>query len=291
LFRKCIFYIVDEPGNSEQFAWARNVDMEIYNAKMALKGLLDAHPALQASFLNIGHLVTAVTGGFFLEREYEGDTLTKGGVGIWCPFMYYLDSAADRGRYLDRKYNGKTGALAEDLWWYTCVVNSPFPSYLIDSIPMNMRTASWMQYDYDVTGTLYWCANLYGSVSGLPRDVWIDPSPNNYDPCNGEGQLLYPGARYGMKKPISTIRLEQLLGGQQDYEIFYLLDLELNGTSYSAREIVSELGKKVYFGTELLKNASERVLEDCRLTLLGILDDLANGKREAALETVASIIG
>ena len=40
---------------------------------------------------------------------------------------------------------------------------------------------------------------------------------------NGDGYLTYPGAPVGQSEPISTIRLEQVREGLEDYEMFLLL--------------------------------------------------------------------
>lgn len=41
---------------------------------------------------------------------------------------------------------------------------------------------------------------------------------------NGDGFLLYPGKKYGLDKPIPTVRLSALRDGQEDMDLLYALE-------------------------------------------------------------------
>ena len=174
----------------------------------------------------------------------------------------------------------------EEFWWYTCVANSPIMSYYVESIPASMRMASWMQYDYNVKGMLYWNVVQWRSTDDPYKDIHYK------DFGGGEGLLVYPGSKYGLKTPISSIRLEQLRAGQQDYEYFYMLQeyLTANDMPITAREIIADIGGNFYENAYFDVDISEKDFEEYRIKLLDILQDFANDDSTAASEKINKII-
>jgi hypothetical protein len=59
---------------------------------------------------------------------------------------------------------------------------------------------------------------MKGSGDKWPKVPWVANAFRNY---NGDGYLLYPGADL---KPLSSIRLEALRDGLEDYEYLWTLD-------------------------------------------------------------------
>lgn len=153
---------------------------------------------------------------------------TVGGVQTWCPQFTEFNSPELREKYASRQLVSNTQrASGENVWWYGCITpSSPFPSYHADANLINSRLLSWMQFDYGIEGNLYWDVCYYQKYlsSGriTTRDIWNDS--NTYADCNGDGQLLYPGSTYGLKAPISTLRLESIREGNEDYEYFWMID-------------------------------------------------------------------
>lgn len=113
-----------------------------------------------------------------------------------------------------------------EVWWYSCVIpRNPYPSYHLDDDIISARLMPWMQKAYNVSGNLYWSVNVYAKWNGTAytqRDIWNDPLA--FDGANGDGVLVYPGHKYGMKGPIPTLRLVAIRDGNQDYEYLWLLE-------------------------------------------------------------------
>lgn len=221
LFKKAYFYVNDEP-TGETYADVRNNDLIFTNAKTALAPKLASYPELQKSLLSIKNIVTAP----YNESLVGSDT--KGGVQTWCPQFSEFNSSALRQTYASRQVRANTQRqYGENVWWYGCITPaSPFPSYHTDANLINSRLIPWMQYDYGVEGNLYWSVCYYQKYKSggqvVDRDVWNDA--NSYEDCCGDGQLLYPGSSYGLTKPISTLRLESIREGNEDYEYFWMFD-------------------------------------------------------------------
>jgi hypothetical protein len=85
-----------------------------------------------------------------------------------------------------------------------------------------------------MNGILYWAANFWNQTP----DPWLDPVTyiSGFD-CsggwvlNGEGSLIYPGDRTkrytgqpDVTGPVSSIRLELLREGIEDYEYIWMLE-------------------------------------------------------------------
>ena len=87
---------------------------------------------------------------------------------------------------------------------------------------MNMRLQGWQQFEYDLLGVLYWDVVQWTGVQDMnPYNSLYNV---NHDWGAGEGILLYPGQPYGVKKPISSIRLENIFQAQEDYEYLVMLN-------------------------------------------------------------------
>ncbi len=211
------------------------------------------------------------------------DDINCGGYGttLWCPESYCWRKTGFADEVVRKQ------ALGETFWWYTCVANSPVMSYYVECIPVSMRAYSWLQYQYGVEGILYWDVVQWNWNDNPYEDVLF----NGWG--GGEGLLLYPGATYGQKEPISSIRMEQLFAGQQDYEYLYMLDgyLQANGMTTTARQIVGKLNEKFFYGyAYIYVDASEKAFEESRIALLDILQDFANGDKEAAQNKIDKIM-
>jgi hypothetical protein len=166
-----------------------------------------------------------------------------GTVDIWIPQTDRFE-----GVYGDRKSGG------DELWWYVSMwPRHPFANMFVDYPAIDHRILFWQSWKYGVTGFLYYCIDLWSSnftgrpsfereVAALPdaghRDAiekgarWPDVPWNTYTGptgTNGDGQLIYPGPGGG---PLSSVRLECVRHGIEDYELFTKLESELE----SARE-------------------------------------------------------
>ena len=221
LFKKAYFYfnsLVDEPQAS-QFEAVRYCDRAVTEAKNEIAPLLADYPDLLESLMNIPHLVTSRVD--YLEGDEE-----SGGVQTWCPqTQQYTEDVLKNIQ--ERKTSTEKYSIGEGFWIYmTMESNNPFPSLQLDDNLLSSRSLFWMNKYYDIDGVLYWCACYYSHIDAkrvkTKRDIWNDP--NSYVNTNGDGFLLYPGTRYGLTTPISTLRLESLRQGTEDYEYIYLLE-------------------------------------------------------------------
>lgn len=187
-----------------------------------------------------------------MELDLEQEEITYG------PYFSALGSAAARDMYRLKEGN--------DLWWYGCTTpRSPFPTYHIDDTVLSARLESWMKADYDIQGNLYWSTCLYSEPSVNEAMVY----PENFYTGNaarslgvyGEGFLLYPGKKYGVDGPLSSIRLEHIRDGLEEYEMIYSLKKIYGEVGESIGETVSEdvfmnyLYSKLYTGVKVQTTA------------------------------------
>ncbi|MHB0998257.1 MAG: DUF4091 domain-containing protein [Armatimonadota bacterium] len=132
-----------------------------------------------------------------------------GAIDIWVPQPQEVEGAMDF--FKERRKAG------DDLWFYTCL--SPKGKYMnrfIDQQLIKTRLLHWMNFKYDMTGYLHWGYNQYQG------DPFADLEPNwggdTYLPP-GDSHIVYPGRR----GPLSSIRLEAMRDGLEDFELLKLL--------------------------------------------------------------------
>lgn len=281
LFKKAHFYLgalIDEP-TAATYDKVRACDLEIQTQKLkvANTGILDDYPEVKASLLSLRHVVTSQ----IVEPLYGTDTV--GGVQTWCPLITHFGSEAQRQLAISRmNSNDRTGG--ESVWWYTCInPKNPYPSYQTDEDLLVARLKGWMQYDYDVQGFLYWSVDnweRYYQGSYMKTDIWTDPL--SWEEANGDGRLVYPGSKYGVKGPISTIRLENIRESYEDYELLWLFEntvKDLNekyGKSYDSDEILGTFYDRLYTNLFVNSGVTERDFDAVRVELLQLLDDMLN---------------
>lgn len=83
----------------------------------------------------------------------------------------------------------------------------------------------WQNYLYQVSGLLYWCTNYWDATAGS-KEPWVDQATiKNINPwLYGDGSLLYPGKKVGIEGPVSSVRLEIIRDGLEDYKYLWLLE-------------------------------------------------------------------
>lgn len=285
ILKKAMFYFEDEPTAGYRCERVKIFCSKLKLAKDAVAAKyaadLETYPDLKESLMGIQEICPSI------QIKYEGrldvsDPDLGDGLTLWCPEQYVWKDSAVRNIIQEHRNAGET------FWWYTCVCNSPVMSYYIETIPASMRMSSWMQYDYDIEGVLYWDVVHWSQVDGA--DPYKDVQYKEYG--GGEGILLYPGAKYGMKTPISSMRLEQLRAGQQDYEYFYMLQeyLTENEMETTAQEIVAKIGANFYTNAYFNANISETQFEEYRISILDILQDFADDKASDATAKINKIM-
>lgn len=277
LFKKAFYYmgsITDEP-TGEALERVRICDLIVSEEKIAIadeyfKG------KYQDLYESLMGLRVVVTTGY--NEELVGSD-TEGGVHTWCPQYQHYNTEAQREEY--RKRQETTDRLmGEDAWWYGCNnPKVPFLTFHLDDSNIGCHLLSWMQFDYDIDGDLYWCVNIY-NIS----DPWTVPVVTE---SVQEGRLVYPGSKYGVFGPISTLRLESIRGGKEDYECLLLLEQavltynEANGTNHDPEELMEYLFVDMYEGAVPERDGEDEDeyasgLFERRITMLKVLEQITN---------------
>lgn len=142
-------------------------------------------------------------------------------VDIWCPSISMMARNAESFR--ERQKAG------DELWLYTCL-GSPGresgqpPSFVLEESAAGLRLIGWICFFYKAEGFLYYAMNNWarnGARGGkpYPEEPWNIQYMNGY---NGEACFIYPARCFDME-PLSSIRMENLRDGFEDYEYLSLL--------------------------------------------------------------------
>ena len=245
---KIYFTIIDEPFMNPHLiprvnritadlASIRTEIKEEYLAKLGTQkdsGLSEEEYAFRLEVIQaveeISHVLTSMR-----DERIEG-------VEIYCPQVHEYDTEEARAQYTNDK----------ERWWYTCVgPHYPYPTYHIDDTNglMSSRIMSWMQYDYDVVGNLYWSTNMYMNVNDgkeFIENPYTDVA-ERYPGANGDGFLFYPGKKYGVNGPIGTIRLHAIRDGLEEYEIMEAMQDIYNKTNEQLQSSGKYKGAQIDF--------------------------------------------
>ena len=107
------------------------------------------------------------------------------------------------------------------------------PNYTIDAPYTNTRAMGWFSYHTNASGLLYFAVNAWRTTMGssTARDPYKDPlSFRGTYRMNGDGSLVYPGyyPAQGLyvqgAPPVTSLRLEVLRNGLEDYEYLRLYE-------------------------------------------------------------------
>lgn len=270
LFQKALFYmgnLIDQPSG-EKLEQVRACDLVLTECKYAVaEEYLKDYPDLYQSLLEVRSLVTTV----YNEELVGSDTV--GGVQTWASILPSWDSVDQRQHYYDRQSSTDRKG-GEEAWWYGCSTPyPPFPTYHIDDELIGSRILSWMQFTYGSDGTLYWGVNN----SSSKKDLWENAV--DYSGAMGDGSLLYPTKKFGTSEPISTMRLESIREGQEDYEYLWMIEQailqfnETNGTAHDPKALMTPLYEGLYEGMRLTRGQPEQFLGK-RIQILEILQTI-----------------
>ena len=136
-------------------------------------------------------------------------TEIAGSIDIWVPQPPEFEQKLQF--FTERRKAG------DEVWFYTCL--SPKGKYMnrfIDYPLIETRLLHWINYKYDLPGYLHWGFNYWqGDPFTLLEPNW---GGDTYLPP-GDSHIVYPG-KYG---PLSSIRLEAMRDGIEDWELLRLL--------------------------------------------------------------------
>ncbi len=173
------------------------------------------------------------------EHHRPGDfrDVLAGLVDIWCPVssaFHAEDAAKNRER-------------GERYWWYVCTgPKAPYCTLFIDHAATELRVWHWQAWQRDIVGKLVWQSNYWTSDAAYPDSPqnpyedpmgWVSgystPKGEKRPWGNGDGRFIYPplaaatpeiaGEGPVLDPPVSSIRLEMLREGVEDYEMLHLL--------------------------------------------------------------------
>ena len=286
LFKKAHFYLgslIDEPVPAN-FDKVRECDLRIQKAKLKVANseVLKDYPELQESVKKLKHIVTTK----ITDQLYGTDE--KGGVQTWCPTTDNFSGEKARALALERiNSTDRTGG--EGVWWYGCVFpKNPYPTYHLDDDYLALRLMKWMQYDYKIQGSIYWGLNFWDKFINNKTensDPWIDPL--SWESCNGDGRLIYPGSKYAVNGPISTLRAEGIRESAEDYELLWLTENGIKsineefGKNYDPDKILDKFYDRLYKDTFLKNGVTVVEFERVRCELMELVVKIYRDKTAA----------
>lgn len=235
LVEKAFRYLADEPPATElatyETRYKNCVDQIIAISQSYTDEELASYGLTHADIEGIEVLITLTI----------SDIGKIDGLRTYCGLVSDFSTETRREKYEEAKANPYLGANNElagtdygSTWWYVCCFPyEPNPNYHIDNDVLDARVLSWMQYDYDIDGMLYWGTASYFDTSTMQDDLGGWKSVDPYDDAEavftgkatqGDGFLLYPGAKYGQSGPLPSTRLINIRDGFEDYEYLYALE-------------------------------------------------------------------
>jgi hypothetical protein len=110
-------------------------------------------------------------------------------------------------------------------WFAICCYPATHPNLFTDYPALDARMVGWLSWKAGVSGFEYWSASSWGEnptrlAKGYLDEIESDWQANTFGKYNGDGYLMYPGPE---GKLLSSIRLENLRDGFQDWELLAML--------------------------------------------------------------------
>ncbi|WP_427891748.1 glycoside hydrolase domain-containing protein [Kribbella sp. GL6] len=199
LIDKAYFYYMDEPVTAQQFAWVR-----------------EALAVVKSVAPEVPNIVT-------LPGVPSQQTVND--LGATCTWQKRI--------YPDQpNVTSALKARGDRVWSYMMVWDAfPWVDCFIDDSLVGTRILPWTHRAAGSDGILFWSTTCFGNWNGRAYvsdvaadeafwDRYVNPYPLTHNA--GDGYLLYPGAKYGLPGPVSSLRYEALREGMQDVELVTL---------------------------------------------------------------------
>ena len=204
--KKCTLYISDEPYDTkppirDQMIALCQMIHEVNPAIPIYSSTWHHQPAWDGSLTVWGF------GHYGIVTPEKLATIRSGGATLWWTTdgQMCLDTPLCAVERLLPHYCFKYGAEAYEFWGF-----------------------DWLTYDPYECG---WHA--YNFQSGEPgKTEWVRFP-------NGDGFLVYPGAPFGQRAPVSSVRAEQAGEGSEDYEYLWLLRERIAAAQKAGRDIAA----------------------------------------------------
>lgn len=205
------------------------------NTKPAMYGELRyAAEVLRATFPGV-RLISAGT-----DRTYGTDSPLSGLSNIaFCPHMRFDVAAARRAQ-----------AAGNQVWWYD--IQWPIDQHLIRS-----RLIPWQTYKLGADGFLIWCLNRWKDNDqpiGQETLTGWNPALDNVTP-NSSAMYVYPGT----DGPVSSLRLENLRDGIEDYEL--MVEARRRGIAFEIDDELTAGLTQYTTDPQILRERRRRLIE------------------------------
>ncbi len=216
-------------AGAEQYAY-----MYVFDEYPDMKLVIEAAKKFKEKYPDVKTLTTA-----FCTYDQETVDLNTGPDGkkyidYWCPInMKYFENL-DAIEMLKKQ--------GEKFWWYTCAgAEAPFTSFYLEYPGIDPRMQlGLMTVKYRPEGFLYYAMNAsykhndkFVSGTSHKTDVNAKGHSNHLGIYNGDGSLTYPGK----DGTLSSIRLENVRDGLEDYEYYVLLENILKSRNLPVKEL------------------------------------------------------
>lgn len=237
---KGFFYPIDEPATAE--AYATYCQMTDRLARLC-PGYNMVTPFYTYKFTDAG-------------TEFNSVTQQKGRSNIICSISELFD---EKGFAADVAARVKDG---DKSWWYVCCgPKGDYCNIFTHLEGIQHRLLFWQQKQCNVTGLLYWSTSYWANV----EDVWTEAltTPWTGKDSFGDGSLFYNGNKVGINGPVSSLRLEAVSDGIDDYEYLTMAE-KFFGEKY-VDDIISEVSKSLTrytYSDELFAKVREKLGSD-----------------------------
>lgn len=199
------------------FLAALDAHLTLKNWKpLYLQHILDEpHGAEPPYYARFGELVRRSLPGVSTMDAMDAATMSaelKKNCDIWVPQLGQFDGQMEL--IADRIREGR------EVWFYTCLY--PARRYLnrmIDYPLLKVRLLHWLNFRYGLAGYLHWGGNYWTPEPVNDTQPVIDANTELLP--GGDAFIVYPDA--GRKSVFSSIRLEAMREGIEDYELLQLL--------------------------------------------------------------------
>ena len=217
---KAFFYPIDEPSNAQAYETYSQITQRL--ARLC-PGYNMVTPFYKYKFSDGGIDFNSV-------RNQEGKS------NIVCAVSNLYDEEGFAQEVAARVANGDRS------WWYVCCgPQGDYCNLFTHWEGLQHRLLFWQQKQCDVTGLLYWSTTYWNDVD----DVWAESltTPWTGDSAFGDGSLFYNGNKVGINGPVSSLRLEAVGDGIEDYEYFVIAQ-RLFGEQY-VKDTIKKVSKSL----------------------------------------------
>lgn len=134
---------------------------------------------------------------------------------VWVPVLGSFDHLVPR-----LHEHVKRGG---SVWFYTCMAPAGhYPNRFIDYSLVKVRLLQWINFRYDLTGFLHWGGDYWSADPVKDTQPRLGAGPDAIRSYPGDGFIVYPDP--DRKTILSSIRLEQMMEGIEDYGLLEALD-------------------------------------------------------------------